>query len=35
MRRLEILEPKSIAEACKILGAEEDVKLIAGAALLF
>jgi carbon-monoxide dehydrogenase medium subunit len=34
MRRFEILEPKSIAEACKILAAEEDVKLIAGGTAL-
>jgi aerobic carbon-monoxide dehydrogenase medium subunit len=34
MRRFEILEPKSIAEACKLLAAEEDVKLIAGGTAL-
>ena len=34
MRRFEILEPKSIAEGCKILAAEEDVKLIAGGTAL-
>jgi len=34
MRRFEILEPKSIAEACKILAAEADVKLIAGGTAL-
>ncbi len=34
MRRFEILEPKSIAEACNILAAEEDVKLIAGGTAL-
>jgi aerobic carbon-monoxide dehydrogenase medium subunit len=34
MRRFEILEPKSIPEACKILAAEEEVKLIAGGTAL-
>lgn len=34
MRRFEILEPKSIAEGCKILAAEEDVKFIAGGTAL-
>ena len=34
MRRFEILEPKSIAEACKILAAEADVKLTAGGTAL-
>ena len=34
MRRFEILEPKSIADACAILAAEEDVKLIAGGTAL-
>ena len=34
MRRFEILEPKSIADACTILAAEEDVKLIAGGTAL-
>jgi carbon-monoxide dehydrogenase medium subunit len=34
MRRFEILEPKSIPEACQILAAEEDVKLIAGGTAL-
>jgi aerobic carbon-monoxide dehydrogenase medium subunit len=34
MRRFEILEPKSIAEACKLLAAEKDVRLIAGGTAL-
>ncbi|MGH7928068.1 MAG: FAD binding domain-containing protein, partial [Candidatus Binatia bacterium] len=34
MRRFEILEPKTIEEACKILSQEEDVKLIAGGTAL-
>jgi aerobic carbon-monoxide dehydrogenase medium subunit len=34
MRRFEILEPKSIQEACGILSEREDVKLIAGGTAL-
>src|SRR5499427_9105872 len=34
MRRFEILEPKSIQEACGILSEKEDVKLIAGGTAL-
>jgi carbon-monoxide dehydrogenase medium subunit len=34
MRRFEMLEPKSIKEACKILSEKEDVKLIAGGTAL-
>ena len=34
MRRFDILEPKSIQEACRILSQEEDVKLIAGGTAL-
>src|SRR5213594_4056677 len=34
MRRFEILEPKSIKEACGILSEKEDVKLIAGGTAL-
>jgi carbon-monoxide dehydrogenase medium subunit len=34
MRRFDILEPKSIHEACQILAEEEDVKLIAGGTAL-
>jgi len=34
MRRFEILEPKSIQEACGILAEKEDVKLIAGGTAL-
>src|SRR5262245_16672631 len=34
MRRFEILEPKSIQEACGILAVKEDVKLIAGGTAL-
>ena len=34
MRRFEILEPKSIQEACVILSEREDVKLIAGGTAL-
>ena len=31
MRRFNLLEPKSIQDACEILSADEDVKLISGA----
>jgi aerobic carbon-monoxide dehydrogenase medium subunit len=34
MRRFEMLEPRSIQEACKILSEKEDVKLIAGGTAL-
>jgi carbon-monoxide dehydrogenase medium subunit len=34
MRRFDILEPKSIDEACRILSQEEDVKLLAGGTAL-
>src|ERR671914_1036089 len=34
MRRFDILEPKSIQEACRILSQEDDVKLIAGGTAL-
>src|SRR5439155_19918347 len=34
MRRFEILEPKSIKEACRILSEKEDVKVIAGGTAL-
>src|SRR5262249_17908868 len=34
MRRFEIVEPKSIQEACGILSEKEDVKLIAGGTAL-
>lgn len=34
MRRFNIVEPKSIPEACRILSQEEDVKLIAGGTAL-
>ena len=34
MRRFEILEPKSIQEACGILSEKEDIKLIAGGTAL-
>src|SRR6516165_11336615 len=34
MRRFEILEPKSIQEACEILSEKEEVKLIAGGTAL-
>src|SRR5574341_748726 len=34
MRRFNILEPKSIQEACKILSDDEDVKLISGGTAL-
>ena len=34
MRRFEILEPKSIQEACRILSEKEDVKVIAGGTAL-
>jgi carbon-monoxide dehydrogenase medium subunit len=34
MRRFDILEPKSIQEACRILSEEDDVKLIAGGTAL-
>lgn len=34
MRRFDILEPKSIQEACSILSQEEDVKLLAGGTAL-
>jgi carbon-monoxide dehydrogenase medium subunit len=34
MRRFDILEPKSIEEACSILSQEEDVKLLAGGTAL-
>ena len=30
MRRFNMLEPKSIHDACEILSADEDVKLISG-----
>jgi len=34
MRRFNIVEPRSIEEACKILAADEDVKLISGGTAL-
>jgi carbon-monoxide dehydrogenase medium subunit len=34
MRRFDILEPKSIQEACKVVSEKEDVKLIAGGTAL-
>jgi carbon-monoxide dehydrogenase medium subunit len=34
MRRFNIVEPRSIEEACKILGADEDAKLIGGGTAL-
>src|SRR4051812_9638851 len=34
MRRFEILEPKTIEEACKIVTEEEDAKIVAGGTAL-
>jgi xanthine dehydrogenase iron-sulfur cluster and FAD-binding subunit A len=34
MRRFNLLEPRSIQDACEILAAEEDVKLIGGGTAL-
>ena len=34
MRRFNMLEPKSIQDACEILSADEDVKLISGGTAL-